>query len=384
MSNSNSATPRHRHYWIENEGLLRDEGVLFGLSGMNGESSSKLDAIRSYYGEQIARLTGEHEALQKRRDALRSKKSDIEKQIEELRGSIREPEIEGIEGANRSGVARHNLVRYVLGFALSTVICGANFFLVHELLSPHFGEPFWVAVGVFAAGLFALYSPASMLFISNEMQQEGRGAAELWKMQLIEFGMPIAASSFVVIWSVETLTVVQSVGLFIYLTMVFLAGGKLLLSTLPQLALVLRVLRRDWKVWRFRRAARKEIEELKTALDALSDREATVDEQEEELDTIEALSEARDTAISTFTSEYELARHAKAQGFLTGEDIDQIISRAGDTPTSGVSESPTTSGEPLSQGEPLPEGESSEEATEAGATEAAEGDELARSKTTAG
>jgi len=68
----------HQYQWIINEGLLRDEGILYGIAGAGIQE--KTEAIRDYYRVKKA--------------ASRTKQDHLDKKITEIREQLPMPTAE--------------------------------------------------------------------------------------------------------------------------------------------------------------------------------------------------------------------------------------------------------------------------------------------------
>ncbi len=318
-------SPPRRINWIENDGLLRDEGVLFGLSGLSeAHLERKLDTIRHYFAAQLAVHAEAQARLVREEERLAERRADVDAEIAEQEALAETPDVPPVDGAGDAG--RHMLARYLLGGAAAAGICVFNFYLVREQLAPHFEEPLYVALGVFLAGLFTVFNPASVFYTSDASQQAHATAAERWKVLLVELAMPVAAAAFVVVWRVPVLGVAQSTGLLLYLTFLFLFGGKLLLSVIPHVAVLLRLMRRQWVVrwrrWQHRRALRRLRRETVPALEAEAD---ALVKRRNALEPPARVEAQRDTTVQLFLSEYDLARQALTERRLAPEEAAEIL-----------------------------------------------------------
>jgi hypothetical protein len=314
--------------WIENEGLLRDEGVLFGLSGLpKAQLVHKLNTIKHYFDGQLAISKELREQLDQEQERLKERRKTVAEDIRKEEALAAYPDVPPVEGAK--DVDRHTLGRYVIGAIAAIGICVFNFYLVYEQLRPEFESALFVSLGVVLAGLFVVFNPVSLFYTSDATQRARASAAELWKVQLVEFAMPVAAAIFVVSWKLPRLGPMRGVGLFLYLTMLFLFGGKLLLSTLPKVALLVRVMLRAWVVrwrrWQHRRAVKRLREEKLAELD---DAAETLLQRRSAIESVSRIEARRDTALELFQSEYDFARQAVMEQHIMQEDIDDILGDA--------------------------------------------------------
>lgn len=316
-------------YWIENDGLLRDEGVLFGLAGLEEGAEHKTSAIRKYFNEKVAAVRQERERLDHREEELESKKEEVKRRIESLEDVSRNLNEDGEEahGPHRQDAQGdgHVLTRYLLGLVFAAAVCVGNFYLVYELLSPHFEQSLLISLGVYCAGLFSVFTPRSIFYASSESQEKEERSPELWKTWLVETGMPISASIFVVVWTYPKLEIVRSIGVFLFLSALFLLSGKLLLSILPRLLGDIRRARSNLTAWWKRRRDKREAEKLRSnKMEKLEERLEDVRESRDQLEGVDKIESRREAAVELFVSEFELAREAVNQNALTTEEAAEI------------------------------------------------------------
>lgn len=297
-------------YWLEDEGTLRDEGVLFGLS--ESDPTEKTDIIQKYFSQLVAEpasnIEQHNERIQELNLFIGQKTDRIEGLKERLNGHQ-------IESSNSD----HHLPRTLIGLGLCIAMCIGNFFLIRESLRPAFAESSWIALGIFLAGMFSLFGRIS-LFHDPESKVT-------WKPLLEEIGLPFAASLFVFANALPTQSWLQATALFVFVFFLFVFAGKLLLSNIT-------VLRNDLQSWLGTQRNRKqftddsnswesEILELQEEVDALRVKKWQVLREQSAAETErERLYAKRDMLIKLFESEFFLARRMKNQ--LTGKQLNAI------------------------------------------------------------
>jgi hypothetical protein len=272
--------------WVEDEGLLRDEGVLFGLARDDGGLKAKEECIRAYFLLCRAETTRVRGALEAELARLESLKEPP--QPREAEGS---PVPEGSPAALA--------VRYALGIMGAAAACAGTAVLVHEQLRAAIGPAAPVTAGVVAAGFFTSFLPVSLLFTADGAERPGR--TELWKIRLAEFGLPLAAALFVAAWSAERLGLVRTVATAVLLFLVFAFCGRQVLSSIIPFGAALGAMRT-------RRAA--------SPADARETAEARADEVRRALAALRSGEEwdaLRDAKLALFRSEFELAAAARRQ-----------------------------------------------------------------------
>lgn len=296
--------------WLEDETLLRDEGVIFGLSESKPEE--KVAIIRNYFVHQTADLEREVERHGEKIQELNLFIEQKENRINELKEKTNE-----LEGRSHDG--EHQLPRTIVGLGFSAAMCIGNYFLIADTLKPLYPSSEWIAVGVFLAGMFNLFGRVS-LFHDTETTVS-------WRRLLEEIGMPFAAALFVFVQAIQNQGVWRALALFVFVFFLFLFAGKLLLSNIT-------VLRNDLKEWLTGTNLKKEKttktdswEEEKTRLNAEID-ELRVQKWQiiPHLNRAEAelarLNARRDALIKMFESEFSLARQLR--GRLTDKQMKEI------------------------------------------------------------
>lgn len=299
--------------WIDDEETLRDEGVVFGLSGEDDAVQRKADAIRQAFALRSAEVQRRRNALTEALADATAKKDAVEEEIEQHRAHMSSPDEPGITGGDAPDVAPHYFLRYLVGLALAFGLCALNYVLIYELVAPAFEQPWYVAAGVLMAGMFALFQPSSLLYNNDDDQGLLHDApAELWKQRVSEFGVPLAAALFAVVWRLQELAWYESSIAFLFVFMLFLFGGKLFLSMIPQLSIVTRNVLRDRRIRSERASRTASIEKLRR--ETIPERNADITRLRDALHALpsEAELDAQlKRTISVFMSEVELARNTR-------------------------------------------------------------------------
>jgi hypothetical protein len=204
--------------WLADERLLRDEGVLFGLSEARAEE--KIAVIRTFFANQTAGLERQIEHQNE--------------QIGELNLFIgqRENELSEVEHRRITLLARqpadHQLPRTVVGLLLALGMGISNYFLIETALRPAYSENTGlIALGVFLAGMFGLFSQTS-LFHDPASRPSFRRLIE-------EMALPVVSAGFVWAMALQSQSVGMASALGLFVLGLFLFGGKLLLGLLTVL-----------------------------------------------------------------------------------------------------------------------------------------------------
>lgn len=283
-------------HWLSSEDALRDEGVIFGLS--NSEAEEKIAVIRTFFTHQTADIEKEVERFSEKIGELNLFIEQRENRIETL--------LQRTENLTNTEPTTHNLPRTVVGLLLALGICVGNYFLIDNSLTANFPENHtFIALGVLLAGLFNLFGHYSFF--------HEKGSSVSWRQLVEEIGMPLAASFFVFVQTIDNQLVIRSVALFGFIFFLFLFAGKLLLSHLTNLKI-------EWQTWRRNVHLAKEkhikvdkwdeeIFQLKKEIDELRVQKWQI---LPELNKAEAnlarYNSKRDSLIKLFESEFRLAR----------------------------------------------------------------------------
>ncbi len=300
--------------WLEDETLLRDEGVIFGLSESKPEE--KVAIIRSYFVHQTADLELDVERYGEKIQELNLFIGQKETRINELKDKAAELDARQNEG-------EHQLPRTIVGLVFSMAMCIGNFFLIDDTLRPLYPNSQWIAVGVFLAGMFNLFGRVSLFHDTD--------SSVSWRRLLEEVGMPFAAAMFVFVQALQNQTVWRAVALFVFVFFLFLFAGKLLLSNIT-------VLRNDLRIWLTGANMKKEKTSKTETWDEETNRlNAEIDELRiqkwqivPQLNRVEAelarVNARRDALIKLFESEFYLARQLRDR--LTDRQMRAIQSTA--------------------------------------------------------
>lgn len=298
-------------FWLENEDALRDEGVIFGLSEAKAEE--KIGAIRNYFAHQTAETEKTVEYNSEKIGEINLLIEQKETRINELTEKARV-----LENRERTD---HQLPRTFIGIVLSLAMCIGNYYLIDESILTNFPQNHYViALGIFLAGMFNLFNSKSLF--------HEKDSSISWRQLLEEVGMPLAASVFVFVQSLDNQTLLRSFALFFFVFFLFLFAGKLLLSNLT-------VLKTDSGIWFDNlRLQKDKINKAQEWEDEITKLKLEIDEQRVEkwkiVDTLKLpeaelkrLNERREMLVKLFESEFHLARSYREK--LTGKQIQDIL-----------------------------------------------------------
>ncbi len=305
-------TERSLPAWLDDEDWLRDEGVIFGLS--DTKPDERISIIRHEFAHQTAGLTQTAEEYNEKIGELNLFIDQHENQIGELQHKTDE--------LTRQPPADHQLPRTLAGLSLSIMMCVGTFFLIDETLRPAFAESRWIAVGVFLAGMFSLFSRTSLFHET--------GSPTTARRLLEEIGLPLAASVFVFVQALQTQSAGKAIALLVFVFFLFLLAGKLLLGNLTVFWSDLHAVNRNRRLSRDIQtktvAWSVEIAERRADIDRLRVQKWQIIPQ---LNRVQAeltrLNARRDGLITLFLSEFSLARSLRDR--LTNEQREDILNQ---------------------------------------------------------
>ena len=194
--------------WLINEDILRDEGVIFGLSGSNPDE--KISIIKHYFAQQTAETDRIIEQKEEKIGELNYWVNEKESAVKEIEQKIQDLK-------NQEFTENHHLPRTVVGLLLACGIAVGNYFLIEESLRGQFEQSKLIAAGVFMAGMFSLFGRIS--FLHDEAKESN------WKRLLEEVGMPLASAFFVFAQIYATQTPMKVLGfVWVYFLFVYVFG----------------------------------------------------------------------------------------------------------------------------------------------------------------
>lgn len=303
--------------WLANEDLLRDEGILYGLSG--NDAQEKLTTIEYYYQEQAAVLVAKAEQI----SALANEQA---KEIESLREKVNKAKGELEEWEKEKRFQPHHFWRTVASTIAYSIMVFFCFWLIFSWLGPQLEYPILITLGIYAFGSLSLFTKSSLLYQAGAYFQleEQR---ERWKTILEEFIIPLVATIFILAWGYREIPIIQILALGLLLYTLFLFSGKGLLSTFVLLYREVGIVRENLHQKRFQqKRAKQKKEEIAGWEAAISRLESTVGELQAQKDTnllhAKKLAEEAKTRKAYFLSEFALARATR--NALSNEQLVQL------------------------------------------------------------
>lgn len=297
--------------WLQDEDLLRDEGVIFGLT--EADSSDKIKLIEAVFEEKSAEHKKLAELHSERIGEHNLKMSQLEERLEEYKQKKESYALASLE--------RHQLPRTTVSLLLSVIMACGNFFLIDTVMRSAYPEMhFLVSIGVFFAGMYSFFTGRSFLQHSDEEIN--------WRKVLSETLLPFSASVFVFLQALGSMSTGLSVGLFLFVFSLFLYSGKLFLENISLFKEDLDVWKRNLEVSRNRN---KGISGLEEKLQVISmelneirmEKWKIIPELNKAEGKLEELKNQKQALIHLFESEFKLARSYRDK--LTRAEIKKII-----------------------------------------------------------
>ena len=304
--------------WISNEGLLRDEGVLFGRMCALGASENptllienKLAAIRDFFAKKVgaeeatvAFLNAEESRMERRLERLHEERDSIRR----LFAAPERPDFNALQPGSEVQVAR-----FTLGFLFSLAGSALSVLIVYTLLDGGpLGDALLPSLGICLLALFSVFQPVSILLAGDAAVRSHPDSAERWKLYLSDVLVPLGAAAFVVAWSPRLQNWQQILSTFVLLASVFAVNGRIVLGTATRLTVALRLARAD--SYRRKNAAGEQraetqrVEGVEAEIAVLDEALATLRNRRAEcLSQIAVLKNETEERVHLFLSEFDLA-----------------------------------------------------------------------------
>lgn len=296
------------YFWLKNDGLLRDEGVLFGMA--SDDPAPKLDVIRAYFDEKGSILKRKVAFLEQKLSDLATKTDKDEVSLTDA-----QREIEVIKANTKLPV--NPLGKYVL-FGVFIAIAILNFLIIQQHLELVWRGFSWLlSGGIFLFGMIAVYQEKSIFFNHDDEAGTEKEKPEKWKLWLQELGIPLAVIIFIGSTTYQVYPLAYQFGVLFMEAVFFLLFGKGIMRLYQQLFQI----RRENRLLKdAHQKNTKRIEELEQKLETsrqrLKDQEEEsirlMDEKQSVTESLTEVEQKRETACRLFLSEFFLAVSARA------------------------------------------------------------------------
>jgi len=297
-------------HWLTSEDTLRDEGVIYGLSGTDPQE--KIGIIASIYKKHAARYI-------RTQEELTEKIGELNLVLEKKNSALSDLSLKAA-GVLQQEPREENILRVTVGLVLSLGMCAGNYFLIREGIRYGFPEQAeWIAWGVFLTGMFSLYYTTSVIHNEDRVT---------WRRVLEELGMPLAASLFVYVQVVAQMPWYKSLGFLLFTFFAFLLSGKLFLGSLARLKKEFTLFKANRHLQQEKTAAgtdwKDDMELLEKDMEKIRlEKWKIVSILNETEAAINRLNADKEAVINLFLSEYHLAKDYKDR--LSGTQISKII-----------------------------------------------------------
>lgn len=295
----NPAAKQPEEYtWIINEGMLRDEGSLYGIAA--ADITDKLGSITSYYQTKTAFPLQKKQYLE---DKIATLRTTIEANGSEL-DRVKSEHAAWLTGQTIS----YRLWPVAFQFLALLAVGIFNFFLVRYWLSPVIDTDI-ICLGIYLCGLFSVFIGRGIILDSEEGEtQAEKSEKKNSKPYIREFGVAAAVSFFICTITYNHYPVQNSVAAFLLLFLLFLCG-KVLVSTLltlkREISSSYRLMRAGYRARKQERKLLKKNEEAEKAL------QLSLEELQEPQMTLSTLEAEQQYKTHVFLSEYHLAMQSR-------------------------------------------------------------------------
>lgn len=288
---SNEARSGKENYeWIIDEDLLRDEAILFGLSG--SEYEDKLNTIQQFYQHKIAVIETDQKALEKEKEEKRLAIESNEKHIISLKEKVE-------LWSTNPDIDDHTFYRSLARLTLYSLILIFTYFLIIEWMGNRWENSILVSLGVFLFGSLSLFSEYSILYSPSTAKTE----REKWKIILEEYGIPFVTSLFIIFWGDKQASIPETLFLALLIFSLFLFAGKGWLGSIERLRADYLVLKKNLNTNRF---VKGKILDAKTEI---RKREEFIEEGRRQIGFISDSLNARAQTIQSLRSEIEVKKN---------------------------------------------------------------------------
>ncbi len=303
--------------WIINENLLRDEGVLYGIS--DSEPSEKIKTIKHFFDERIAEKKVGTIFLEEEIEATKKAITDENIALQDIKKSLEALSIQ-------HNPKEHSFYRTFPGFLAYLAMVIFNFWLVYDHLAPYWEYPLVVAIGVYAFGILSLFHKDSIVYSSFTNTDVARHPWLLW---LEEFVVPLVATLFILFWSKSDIGNLQMLASFLLIYSLFVFSGKGLLGYLLKVPSEYKIIKENRLFAKFNQykmaETKKDIVQKEQGIHSLEEQLLAKQAAKKEL-FIEAerLEREKETTIAYFMSEFSLARATR--NALSSRQLASLIS----------------------------------------------------------
>jgi hypothetical protein len=171
--------------WIRNDGLLRDEGILFGQA--QDEPEPKIAVIRQYFKQRSDQLGLKIEEARTDLERLQIHKDNLESKLG------LDSDVDG----NRMPEMDKPFLPQVITLSIYLLIVLFNYPFLYYFIKPIHKDSAWIiTTGIYLFGGLAVFQRNSLMFHANKDAGTEGEKPERWKLWLQEIGVPIVVVLF--------------------------------------------------------------------------------------------------------------------------------------------------------------------------------------------
>lgn len=309
--------------WIINEDLLRDEGVIYGISESN--PNEKIQTIKDYFQEKISNLEKDIELFESNIEEMKQGIDGSKNEVDQMQDTRRE--------LSTTFASEYNVFfRLLIGVVAYLSMLIFNFYLIFNWLKDDTGIPLIMTLGCYFFGILSLFGSSSYLYTSDHVlfNSEVGKVREKWKVLLEELGIPFVATFFIIALGCESKPVIDIIAYALLIYFLFLFAGKGFLNITIRLRDHFLVFKSNNMHNQFRK---KELEETQRLITKKEEEieglkkvvEQKVDQKNSKLLEVENTIKKCETTISYFMSEFSLARATKKS--LSNKELASFLSK---------------------------------------------------------
>lgn len=301
--------------WVEDNQLLRDEGICSGILGTGDRETEQV--IQKYYTYHLQGPLTESVSLREQLKLLQDKSNSLKDRLVQARERARDLYLQ-------RKYQPHHFYEYLLRTLIFSIVLVANFQLIVKVFGPRIEDDFFIMIGSYLFGSVAFLLNRSLLFEKNDIHDARR---ERVKTYIEEYILPLIVTLFIVFWknpgpvSFDTLLF----GLLIYT--LFLFGGRGVLMSFTRMRKEAPTIFYNWRLWRQHRREEGIYHEKAMAIEQelpkyehrIAEIERGITAKNRKIKLLEKESEAK---LALFMREYQMAKNV---GPLSSGDLEHIF-----------------------------------------------------------
>ncbi|RRB00812.1 hypothetical protein [Larkinella rosea] len=222
--------------WLEDEGLLRDEAAVLGLSDARLEEKTAL--ISLYFQQHTVYFQRELENQAEKIGELNLLIEQKSSRTAELQRKTAD-----LEAATPDGEPQ--FLKNTVGLIACFSLLIGTYYLLDEMLQPHFRESRLITSGIMLAGFFGHFYRSGKVTETH--------SSFLFQCLRSETALPIATSFFVFVQTIQNQSPFKSIALSLFIFVLFVVIGH-------SISGLVTALQDDFRYWNQRKKLKKERE----------------------------------------------------------------------------------------------------------------------------